>query len=154
MTRRARRRRVEVQPPQRVGLSRETHAVSGHPVARRARAVVERSYGVHHDGYAGGVGEGVAQLAPVRPAERRAAGRRRCAGEPRRPRGDVGRQPRPASRLVGHPRGDRPAQLGDAVAGARRGRQHGHAAEPVGVQQPAHVGEHALALGRRHGRRG
>ena len=141
---------VEVQAAQGVGLeSRDPRRQrpAGGATGAHGRGA---AYRVDDHGYAGGVGQRVDELALVALAQLAGLGVAAVARHLPRGRGDVGREPGARGGLVGHPVRERAAQLLDALAGAGRGRQHGHVGEPVGLEQAAHVGQHRLAPAGRH----
>ena len=132
------------------GCSRETHAVSGQPVARRARMVVARRTASTTIGTPGGLGQRVDQVAPGPWARARAARRRRSCSASRAAAAETspvepGARATPcrATRLLIAVRSSSmPSPVVADVAST------GTPAEPVGLQQSAYVVEHASIAGR------
>ena len=133
------------------GRSRETQAVSGQPVARRARSVVARwtaSTTIGTPAESASASTSSRRSLPAEVARLGVAVLRRPAGPRRRRcrrRGGSGSRPcrRRACRSRGAARRC-PRRCGPRCASS------GHVAEAVVLEQPAHVGEHRLApVGRR-----
>ena len=134
------------------GLSRESHEVTGQPVARPARIRVDRSTASTTVGTPGGLGERVVERGHPLVRERagpRGAARPRRAGRPTARRSASIRCR--VTFLADTRRAISAAQLldPDAVPGADR--DHRDVGEPVQGEQAADVVEHRLAPRLRHG---
>ena len=134
------------------GLSRESHAVTGQPVARLARSRVDSSTACDD-------GRDTRRRRRRRPRARRpapASSRSTLARPVTSSSRSAAARTSASSRVrVAFLAATRPAisalQLGDADAVPGADGEHRHAGEAVRVEQPADVGEHRLAPRLRHG---
>jgi hypothetical protein len=128
------------------GRNLPTHAVTGHPVARRARATLARCTASTTRGTPAASETASTSSALSRSSTRGAVGGREVGRSLR----DVLAQACPGGRLRPDPGGDRLLQLGDAVAGAGGRGQHRHSLEAVLRQQTSDVGQQPVAAVRGH----